>query len=582
MHTSAARSLRHHRLAARPQPGAGTTVVRATAVAIPLVLLMAIVFVGGAAATVAATGYAYFAKDLPDPRQALEALTFEQQSSVYDRTGKVLLAKFGTDRREIVKFADIPPALIDATTSIEDRTFWENSGFDPAAFVSAAIDTIQGNDRGGSTITQQLVKQRLLPSQYVEPGADPYERKVREIIQAMRLTDEYPGDEGKRAIMEAYLNNNFYGNRNYGVAAAAHGYWGKDLKDLTLAQYALLAGIPQWPTMYDLVRNAEEETVTDEHGREQVQLVVPQTSRIVRRRNQILQAMKTNAVLTQAQYTDADFEAAKSEPVILAPQGTAQWRAPHFVWKVHEEVGQLICGQTECEGVDTGGYTIVTTLDYRMQRITEKWVYAAAVIPNSRRPEAALKARGIPRTRVGMDPAPSRPQHPQRGGGRHRLPHRGGARLRRIGVVHGPQVQAAPAAVRRAGRWLAPARLGDQAARLRDRHRRPDHDGGDRVHGCRDQLRERRRHVPWTPTQADGLERGPVRLRIALQFSLNIPAIKAGFLNGLKHQFQRTKDFGLTYPKGTRPVAIREHRHAGGTPDRAARAPTGRSRMAAS
>ncbi len=136
-------------------------------------------------------------------------------------------------------------------------------------FVSAALDTLEGRPRGGSTITQQLVRDRLLPKEYVSGDADPYEKKVREIIQAIRLTEAYPGVEGKRAIMEVYLNNNNYGNRSYGVAAAARSYWQKDLKDLTLAQYALLAGIPKSPTPFDLVRNAIEETYEDDEGKEQ-------------------------------------------------------------------------------------------------------------------------------------------------------------------------------------------------------------------------------------------------------------------------------------------------------------------------
>jgi len=196
-------------------------------------------------ATIAVAGYAYFSKDLPDPRQALEALVFTQQTKVYDRTGAVLLASLGTDRRVPVTFDQIPGELVDATTAIEDKTFWDNSGFDPAGFVAAAIDTINGRDRGGSTITQQLVKKRLLPESAFANG--PYQRKVAEIIQSIRLTEAYPGPAGKEAIMAAYLNDNFYGNRSYGVAAAARSYWNKDLKDLTLAECALLAGIPQSP-----------------------------------------------------------------------------------------------------------------------------------------------------------------------------------------------------------------------------------------------------------------------------------------------------------------------------------------------
>ena len=223
-------------------------------------------------------------------------------------------------------FADIPPALIDATTSIEDKTFWENSGFDPAGFVAAAIDTIQGRDRGGSTITQQLVRARLLPSSAFEGSV--YERKAKEIIQSIRLTEAYPGEAGKQTIIEKYLNQNFYGNRSYGVAAAARSYWHKDLKDLSLAQMAILAGIPQSPTRFDLVKNATEETYKDSKGEEQEHLVVPPTSEIVQRRNFILDLMKTRSVLTKGDYTDADYEAAKTEPVILASQIADQWRAP--------------------------------------------------------------------------------------------------------------------------------------------------------------------------------------------------------------------------------------------------------------
>ena len=196
--------------------------LRAVAVTIPLVLLVLALLGGLTGVAVAAVGYVYFAKDLPDPRQALEALVFTQQTKVYDRTGEVLLASLGTDRRVPVTFDQIPAELVDATTAVEDHTFWENTGFDPAGFVSAAIDTLNGNERGGSTITQQLVRARLLPASAYEDGV--YVRKIKEIIQAIRLTEAYPGVEGKQAIMEAYLNNSFYGNRSYGVAAAARGY----------------------------------------------------------------------------------------------------------------------------------------------------------------------------------------------------------------------------------------------------------------------------------------------------------------------------------------------------------------------
>ncbi len=119
----------------------------------------------------------------------------------------------------------MPPALIDATTSIEDKTFWQNAGFDPIGILSAALDTVTGNARGASTITQQLVRNRLLPDSAF--AGSTYERKIREIIQSIRLTQELPpGVAGKQQIMEAYLNQNFYGNQSYGIAAAAQSYFG--------------------------------------------------------------------------------------------------------------------------------------------------------------------------------------------------------------------------------------------------------------------------------------------------------------------------------------------------------------------
>ena len=141
----------------------------------------------------------------------------------------------------------------------------EQPGFDPVGIVSAGLDTISGKPRGASTITQQLVRARLLPPEAFEGST--YERKVREIIQSVRLTQAYPGEAGKQQIITAYLNQNFYGNQSYGVKAAAKGYFGKSLADLTLAQDAILAAIPQSPTKFDLVRNAEEVCLTSQRRR---------------------------------------------------------------------------------------------------------------------------------------------------------------------------------------------------------------------------------------------------------------------------------------------------------------------------
>jgi peptidoglycan glycosyltransferase len=552
MQTSLTRRQRR-RLNDRRRPR-GSGAAKYVAVAIPLIIFTAIALVGFAGATTVVAGYSFLSKDLPDPAEALEAIEYDQQTAVYDRTGKVLLARLGSDRRELVTFDQIPAGLVDATTAIEDKTFWENSGFDPIAFVSAAVDTLQGNDRGGSTITQQLVRNRLLPSEDIEPGADRYQRKLREIIQSIRLTEAYPGDPGKKLIMESYLNNNYYGNRSYGVAAAAQSYWKKDLAELSLAQYALLAGIPKSPSNYDLVQNAVEEEFEDESGKAQTRLVVPQNTAVVTRRNQILELMKSRTPLTGDLYSDADFEAAKAEPVILAEQGADRWRAPHFVWQARQELAGIICGEEQCEKLDTGGYQVITSLDYRMQRIVEKWVYAAAIIPNSKNPDQQLKNRGIPRREWAW-----------------------------IKDLRGHNIHNAASGVvdYRTGEVLAYAGSASYTAKgnrkmqpqfdvLGDGWRQPGSAIKPLVYlvGIDDKTMTAATmfmdvvtnfasggSAPFLPTQADGLERGPVRLRNALQFSLNIPAIKAGFINGQEHQFERTREFGLTYPSTAIPVS---------------------------
>ena len=564
MQTSLRRQ-RRRRLGDRSRPrGNGANVAKAIAVAIPLFLFLILALVGVAGATASVAAYTYLSRDLADPKAALDDLGFTQQTTVVDRTGKVQLARLGADRREVVTFADIPPGLIDATTSYEDKTFWANSGFDPAGFVAAAIDTIQGRDRGGSTITQQLVRARLLPATAFAGSV--YERKAKEIIQSIRLTEAYPGEAGKQTIIEKYLNQNFYGNRSYGVAAAARSYWDKDLKDLTLAQMALLAGIPQSPTRLDLVTNATLETYKDSHGDEQEHLVVPPTSEIVQRRNLILDLMKTRGVLTTnpagfdyqgkhfPAYTDADYEAAKAEPVVLASQAADRWLAPQFVWQVRNELGQILCGDAnECQKIDTGGYQVFTTLDYRMQRIVQKWVFAAAMVPNMNNQDSVLRNRGIPRREWSW--IKQLTGHNIHNAAAGVVDYRTGEVLAYMGSASytgkankkfQPQFDVLGNGFRQPGSSIKPlvylTGIDDQTMTASTMFM--DVVTNFASSGAR----------PYYPTQADNAERGPVRLRSALQFSLNIPAVKAGIINGIDHEYNRFKDYGLSFQAGTSPV----------------------------
>jgi len=549
MRTSLARRQRHRRIGGGRSRGVGP--LQVAVVALPLVLFSTLLLLGVTGAVAAVGAYSYFAKGLADPASALESITFTTQSTVYDRTGGVLLAKLGDDRREVVTYDQIPPALIDATTSVEDKTFWENSGFDPLGFLSAALDTLQGRDRGGSTITQQLVRNRLLPSSVLSGSL--YERKIKEIIQSIRLTSAYPGEAGKQQIIEKYLNQNFYGNRSYGIGAAARSYWGKNVTDLTLAQMALLAGIPKSPTAFDLVKNASALTVTGADGKDTLQLVVPQDSQVVQRRNMILDLMKTRSVLTKGTFTDAQYEAAKVEPVILAPQAAEAWKASQFVWQVRNELDQLLCGSSQCQKVDTGGYKILTTLDFTMQLTVEKWLYAGAIIPNRGSQTSLLKAHDIPKSEWSWIQGLT--GHNIHNAAAGIVDYRTGEVLAYSGSASAtepgnkkfqPQFDVLSEGWRQPGSSIKPL---DYLIGIDDRTLTAASMFMDVVTNF-----ALTGQAPFYPTQSDALERGPVRLRSALEFSLNIPAIKAGFLNGLQRQVDRTRDFGLRYPTGTFPV----------------------------
>ena len=338
------------------------------------------------------------------------------------------------------------------------------------------------------------------------------------------------------------------------MKAAAKSYFGKSLANLTLAQDAILAAIPQSPTKFDLMRNATEVCLEDvAEGQEctKFKLIVPQDSEVVQRRNKVLDLMETRSTLTGNKHTLAEYEAAKNEPVELVQQVSAAWKAPHFVWQVRRDLATLLCpdSPTDCPKVDTGGYKVITTLDWTMQKTAEKWVYVAARAPNAKNPSAILSSRKIPRA----------------------------ARSWIMGL-RGHNINNAAAAVEdyRTGEILAYVGSASYTSKgskkfqpqfdvLSDGWRQPGSaiKPVDYAIGIDDKtLTASTMFMDVTtnfgggfiPTQADHLERGPVRLRSALQFSLNIPAIKATIMSGLDHVYDRTKDFGLTYPKTALPV----------------------------
>ena len=566
MQTSLARRRRRRRNPNGPTSSRGGAAGR-FAVILPMLLLASFVLAGVVTFVGAVDIYATYSRDLGDPKELLQSIDFSQQTVLLDRTGTVQLAAFGSENRRVLKYAEIPAVVVDATTSAEDKTFWTNKGFDPAAVIAAFRDAITGFPRGASTITQQLVRQRLLP-----PTTSTVDRKIKEIIQSVRLTQEFPGQVGKQTIITTYLNLNYYGNQSYGIAAAAEGYFGiTDLSQLTIAQSVILASLLQAPSVYDLVQNA----VQQPDGT----LLVPADATIVLRRNDILEEMRRNLRdgLLIGTYKDADILAAESEPVIVHPQIQYQLLAPQFDQMVRQQLADLLCGPGtdpgDCEAVDTGGYRVTTTLDASMQAKAEKWLKAYVIAPNLGSKQATIDyLAGLGITVQGDPYDYYRIVGPN--------PSTGNATGLRAANMHNGALMAVDY---RTGQVLAyagsagfyekpvadPARSGQnlfdpQFDVLSNGWRQPGSSFKpiNYIVGIQDKTLTASSLFMdvatnfgggYMPHDADNYERGPVRLREALQYSLNIPAVKAASINGVDHLMRRAQDFGLVFQPNASP-----------------------------
>ena len=293
---------------------------------------LAMLAMGGVAA---AAVFGYFAADLPAAHD-LATIPIPLTTKIYDRSGEHLLYTLEDERRELVGLDAVPQQMQNATIAIEDKSFWSNPGVDIGGIVRAMNANASSGtiSQGGSTITQQLIKTRLL-------GDEPtFTRKIKEAILALEATRTF----SKKQILEMYLNQIYYGNQAYGIEAAAKTYFDQaDLTKLTLGQMAMLAGLPQRPSDYDPVQN-------------------PDAARA--RRAQVLDAMVDTNYITLS-----EAEAAKAEPIVVKQASTSLYAA-HFTFRVRE---QLIRELGE-KAAYRGGYTVFTTLDWNMQQLAEKEV----------------------------------------------------------------------------------------------------------------------------------------------------------------------------------------------------------------
>ncbi len=224
--------------------------------------------------------YAAYTNGLP-PVEDLESFTLDEGSRVVSADG-VELATFAAERREVVPYDEIPQLLIDAQVAAEDRTFWTNPCIDFRGIVRAALQNLTAGEQvsGASTICQQLVRIRLFDADLMADPDRLYERKIKEWILALRVGEAYAGDEGKQRILEMYMNQVYYGNQAYGIKAAAQAYFGKDITSddpddqLTIGEAAMLVGLVRAPSALDPTKEAVERT--DDRGRRE--LVVAETA----------------------------------------------------------------------------------------------------------------------------------------------------------------------------------------------------------------------------------------------------------------------------------------------------------------
>ena len=283
--------------------------------------------------------YANIALSLPTPDELGARTTDFVSTKIYDREGGLLYELFDPQwgRRTKVSLDQISPYLIQATIATEDRNFYQHPGFDPVGIVRAVWYAITEREivSGASTITQQLARNTLLSP--VERSQRTLSRKIKEIILAAELTRRYPKD----TILEVYLNEIFYGNLAYGIEAAAETYFGKSADQLTLAEAALLAGLPQSPALYDPYVNPDA----------------------AKKR----QAVVLDLMVEAGYITPAQAEAAKVEKLELVSQRFSI-RAPHFVMYVRQVLEEKYGSET----LYKGGLRVHTTLDPRLQAIAER------------------------------------------------------------------------------------------------------------------------------------------------------------------------------------------------------------------
>ncbi len=420
--------------------------------------------------------------------EVLENYKPREASYIYSADG-VLLARIAEEYREPAALSEIPKHLINATIAKEDRRFWRHHGVDWRGVARAAwINLTQGEiQQGGSTLTQQLARNAFLTQRRT------VSRKLQEIILAQELERRL----SKERILELYLNQVYYGNGAYGVKAAARVYFNKSLDQLTLAECALLAALPQRPSAYEPFGNPDE---------------------AIRQRNLVLDLMAREGYITPAQR-----DAAKKEPLRLTKRRPRmQFRAPYAVMETLRQLEDLYGRELLLQG----NMKVYTTLHSQMQAAAEQAL---------ERGIREFESRGVNQGAIVLIDL--------RTGGIRALV--GGRNFyqsqynaitqgrRQPGSAFKPIVYATAFEL---GKLTPTSRILDAPISL------PSGVPG----------------RPWRPQNADGRYRGSITVTRALAFSVNLPAVRAGMMVGADTivRFARER-FGFESPlEPVLPIAL--------------------------
>jgi 1A family penicillin-binding protein len=278
---------------------------------------------------------AWISRDLPNPNQLINR-EVAQSTKIYDRTGENILYEIhGDQKRTLISLSDLPDYVKWAPIAIEDKNFYNHGGFSVwAMFRTAITDILYGQTAGGSTLTQQFIKNAVLtPEKKIS-------RKIKELVLAYRLEQRFSKDE----ILQMYLNEIPYGSNAYGVEAASEKYFGKHAKDISLAEAALLAALTQAPSRYS------------PYG--------PNKEFLLGRKDYVLTLMREQGHITEDQEI-----AAKAEEIKFTPPEVSI-TAPHFVMYIKAALAEKYGEKM----IEQDGLKIYTTLDLYKQQIAEEVV----------------------------------------------------------------------------------------------------------------------------------------------------------------------------------------------------------------